>query len=68
MDGLALLGMVLILYAGFVVYITVKKPTAIWKMKKIQMFINALGENGTVIFFYVWGALAFGIGVWLLIK
>jgi hypothetical protein len=68
MDGMAILGIVLILYAAVVVWITVAKPKAIWEMAKIKMFIKWFGEKGTVIFFYVWGALALVIGVWLLMK
>ena len=68
MQGLALLGIVLVLYAAAVFYITVKKPKAIWEMKKIKMFINVMGEKGTVIFFYAWGGLALILGIWLLMK
>lgn len=68
MKGLALLGIFLVLYAAAVFYITVKKPKAIWEMKKIRMFIDAMGEKGTVIFFYVWGGIALVIGIWLLMK
>lgn len=68
MGGLALLGIILLLYAALVVLIAIKKPEGIWKMKKIQTFIKYLGEKGTVIFFYVWALIAAGIGIWLLIK
>jgi hypothetical protein len=68
MNGLALLGVFLILYAALVIYIAISKPKTIWEMKKIKMFIKYLGENGTVYFFYAWAILAAGIGIWLLIK
>jgi hypothetical protein len=68
MNGLALLGIVLIFYALAVLAIAIKKPKTIWEMKKIQMFIKYLGEEGTVYFFYFWSLLAAGIGIWLLIK
>ncbi|MEA3422352.1 MAG: hypothetical protein U9Q80_00845 [Bacillota bacterium] len=68
MNGLASLGIFLVIYAVFVFYIAAKKPKSIWKMKKIQMFVNSLGEKGTVIFFYVWGAIALGFGIWLLVR
>lgn len=68
MNGLALLGLVLVIYAVFVFFIAAKKPKSIWEMKKIQMFINSLGEKGTVIFFYIWGAIALGFGIWLLVR
>jgi len=47
-----------------VVYIAIKKPEKIWKMGKIQGFVKTLGEKGTVIFFIVWAAIAFGLGIW----
>lgn len=68
MNGLAILGLFLLLYAGFVVWITMKKPTKIWEMAKIRGFRKVLGETGTVIFFYIWAALAAVIGIWLLIR
>lgn len=68
MNGLALLGILLILYAAAVVLIAVKKPEKIWNMAKIRMFIKILGESGTVIFFYVFAAICCGVGIWLVIK
>ena len=62
------LAIVLILYSLFVLVVAFLKPAPIWNMKKIQGFVSALTETGTVIFFVVW-ALAIGaIGVWLLVK
>lgn len=66
MKSWALLGILLFLYAAVVVWLAVMKPEKIWKMKKIQLFEKYLGETGTVIFFYVWAALAVAVGVWLL--
>lgn len=66
MNPWALLGILLFLYAGVVVWLAVTKPEKIWKMKKIQLFEKVLGEMGTVVFFYVWAALAVAVGVWLL--
>lgn len=68
MNGLALLGLFLILYAVLVVVLAIKKPKSIWEMGKIKMFIKLLGEKGTVIFFYVIAAVALGFGIWLLVK
>ncbi|MCK5763418.1 MAG: hypothetical protein KAH05_04800 [Clostridiales bacterium] len=68
MNGLAFLGLFLLIYAVAVFFIAAKKPSSIWKMKKIQMFVNLLGEKGTVIFFYIWGAIALGFGIWLLVR
>lgn len=68
MDGLALLGLILILYAGAVVYIALKKPEAIWNMAKIRMFRKLLGDRGTEIFFYFFALASAGFGIWLLIN
>lgn len=68
MDGLALLGLILILYAGAVVYIALKKPEAIWNMAKIRMFRKILGDRGTEIFFYLFALASVGFGIWLLIN
>ena len=68
MNGLALLGIILMLYAAAVVLIAVKKPEKIWNMAKIRMFIKILGEKGTVIFFYVFAAFCFVVGLWLVVK
>lgn len=66
MNGWGLLGLILILYSGVVVYITAKKPPKIWDMVKIRTFRKVLGEKGTVIFFYIFAAIALGFGIWLL--
>jgi hypothetical protein len=68
MNGLALLGLFLILYAIVVVVLAVKKPKSIWEMGKIQWFIKVLGDKGTVIFFYIFAAVALGFGIWLLVR
>ncbi|SHH33266.1 hypothetical protein [Clostridium grantii] len=68
MNGLALLGLFLIIYSGLVVFIAVKKPTKIWEMGKIKFFRKILGEQGTVIFFYGFALIALGFGIWLLTK
>jgi hypothetical protein len=68
MNGMALLGILLVAYAAAVVYIAAAKPEAIWNMAKIKMFRKVLGENGTVIFFYIFAAAAAGFGGWLMTK
>lgn len=68
MDGMALLGILLIIYAVAVVFIAAKKPDKIWHMAKIRAFIKVLGEKGTVIFFYVFAVVCAAVGVWLLMK
>ncbi len=52
MNGSALIGILLILYAVLVIYIVVKKPKAIWEMGKIKLIRKIFKEKGTVIFFY----------------
>ncbi|SFN53325.1 hypothetical protein [Proteiniclasticum ruminis] len=68
MDGLALLGLILLVYAGAVVYITLKKPEAIWNMAKIRVFRKLLGDRGTEIFFYLFALASAGFGIWLLVN
>lgn len=68
MDGLALLGILLVIYAVAVFFIAFKKPEKVWKMAKIQMFVKLMGVGGTVIFFYVFAAICFGAGIWLIVK
>lgn len=64
---MTVLGIILIIYGIFVLAITVLKPAPIWNMKKIQGFVSALTETGTVIFFAIWGLAAIVIGIVLLV-
>ena len=68
MNGMALLGILAIVYAAFVVYVAAKKPAKVWDMAKIRGFRKVLGENGTVIFFYIWALLFVALGIWLFTK
>ncbi len=68
MNGLAILGIILLAYAVLVVWLAIKKPKSIWEMGKIKFFIKYLGEQGTVVFFYIWALIAAGFGIWLLIR
>lgn len=68
MNGLALLGLFLILDAVAIVVLTIKKPRAIWGMSKIKFFIKLLGDKGTAIFFYIFAAVSLGFGIWLLVR
>ena len=66
MNWFPLLGLLALAYAGLVIYLgATKKPVALWEMAKIQAFVKVLGERGTVIFFYVWGAAFVALGIWL---
>ena len=67
MDATTIWGIILLVYAAFVILITVIKPAPIWRMGKIQAFVKLLGEKGTVIFFLVFALIAAGIGIALLL-
>ena len=67
-NWLALLGIALVAYAAFVIYVALKKPPKIWDMAKIRLFRKALGEKGTVIMFWVFAAISLGFGIWLLVR
>lgn len=45
MDGLALLGILLIVYSAAVAYITFKKPEGIWNMSKISSSAGFWGRR-----------------------
>ena len=64
----ALLGMLAIAYGLFVLYVAFKKPAAIWNMAKIEAFKKVLKEQGTVIFFIIWGTGFIALGFWLFTK
>jgi len=63
-----LLGLLAVVYGLFCIVIALKKPAKIWNIGKIQGFVKALGEKGTVAFFNVWGLAAVCLGVWLFTK
>jgi hypothetical protein len=66
MNGYALLGLLAIIYAIMVVYIAAKKPPKLWEMAKIRMFRKVLGEQGTVVFFYIFALVFVALGIWLI--
>ena len=68
MNWLALLGVLLVAYAVFVFYVSVKKPEKVWEMGKVRGFRKALGDAGTVILFIVFGLAMGGLGIWLILK
>jgi len=66
MNWQPIVGLLLLLYGAFCIFVGVtKKPAGIWEMKKIQTFIKVLGEKGTVIFFVIWGLAAACLGAWM---
>lgn len=58
-------GIILILYGILCAYILLAKPNAIWKMKKIEVMSNMMGERGFQIFLAIWTIAALVIGFWL---
>lgn len=62
------LAIFLVVYAVACYLIAFTKTPKIWNMGKIQAFVKILGEIGTQIFIIVFGSVALGFGIWLLIK
>ena len=67
MDGITIIGIAFILWGLATVSIALFKPKAIWKMGKIQGFVQILSETSTVIFFIIVGAIAIGAGIFILL-
>ena len=68
MDTITLLGIALILYGVATLAVAIFKPKAIWKMGKIQGFVQLLTERGTVIFFSVVGLGTILGGAYILLR
>ncbi|MBN2049751.1 MAG: hypothetical protein JW760_04850 [Spirochaetales bacterium] len=67
--GMIILGIVMVLYMVFVLYLAItKKPAAIWNMGKIQGFVKILGETGSRIFFIIFGLAVGGFGIYFLVR
>lgn len=60
------LGIFLIAYGLATIAIAAFKPARIWNIGKIQGFVKALTERGTVIFFSIWGLAALVAGIAIL--
>ena len=61
------LGLVLLIYAGFVATIGVtQKPDSMWKIVKMKLGRN-LPDSTTSIILYVVAAVAAGFGIWLMV-
>ncbi len=67
MNGFALLGILLLIYALAILGLTIKKPENIWSMPKIKWFNKMLGSKGTDILFYIIAGVAACAGIWLLL-
>ena len=62
------LGLVLLIYAGFVATIGVtQKPDSMWKIVKMKLGRN-LPDSTTSIILYVVAAVAAGFGIWLMVS
>ena len=68
MDTLTIIAFALILYGIIAIALAYFKPKSIWKIGKIQGFVQLLGEKGTVIFFDLIGVLTIAGGIYLLIR
>jgi len=67
MNGLALLGILMLIYGIAVIGMVIKKPQAIWSTKKVQFFMKVLGEKGTDIFFIIFAVIVGGSGIILMV-
>ncbi|MFZ6029236.1 MAG: hypothetical protein ACOYYS_16105 [Chloroflexota bacterium] len=67
MDILTLVGILLLLYGIACLSIGLAKPQAIWKLGKIQAFVQLLGEKGTVAMMLVLGVATIAGGLFLLL-
>lgn len=61
-----MIGIALIVYGALTLYVALAKPEPVWRMGKIQGFVQLLSEKGTVILFVVVGLAALAAGLWLL--
>jgi hypothetical protein len=68
MDTLTIIAYALILYGVLTLYIAYVKPKSIWKMGKIQGFVQLLTETGTVIFFSIVGVGTIVGGIFILMR
>ena len=68
MNWLALLGIIVVAYGLFCMYVAIGKPNKVWSMQKIQNFQKALGVIGAQILFAVFALALIGLGIWLIVK
>ena len=68
MKWLALLGILAAAYGVFAIYVALKKPEKIWKMGKVQGFVKKFGDQGTSVWFCVFGLVLTALGVWLMVR
>lgn len=65
LTGLAIF---LILYGLGCLYVGLARPPAIWRLGKLQGFVQLLGANGTVIMLVGLGGVTLAAGVFLLFR
>ncbi len=68
MDTLTIIAIALILYGVLTLFVAYVKPGAIWKLGKIQGFVQLLSERGTVVFFTIVALAAIASGSYLLMR
>jgi hypothetical protein len=66
MDGTTIIGIALIVWGLSTGLIAIFKPKALWKMGKIQGFVQILGATGTTILFFIAALIAVAVGIWVL--
>jgi len=68
MDTITIIAYALIIYGIIAIALAYFKPKSIWKIGKIQGFVQLLGEKGTVIFFDLIGIATIAGGIYLLFR
>jgi len=68
MSTLTLIAAALVLWGVLTLAIAYLRPKAIWRMGKIQGFVQLLGERGAVVFFTIvgFGAIVGGVLIMIL--
>ena len=66
MNFYPLLALVAFAYAGVVWFVVIKQPPKYMKLAKLEAFQNMMGKTAANIFYYVWGTIAAGLGIFFL--
>lgn len=61
------LGIFLVIWGILALLIGILKPANLWKIGKIQGFVQLLGDKGTQILFSIMGVIAFVGGILILV-
>jgi len=62
------IGLLLIFYALFILYVSVKRPELVWDTYKIKYFRRIFGEKGASVFLFICFVIIAIIGIVLLNK